>query len=122
MQERYEQLLDPNKDPHLGLPIPELETVARKLLERTRDLKLFLHSYSVSLNFEHGDFDVFDMMRVAVREQLAGIKIHVGEGKPQHDLASMEDEALTGVRDSRRRTTCAFIWRRRARASRSSMS
>ncbi len=55
--------------------------IAQKLIERIKIIKLYAHSYALTLNFQKGDFDAIDLLNFAYENRLQGINIHIDSGK-----------------------------------------
>ena len=72
--------------------------IAEKLISRIHEIRLYAHSYSFSLNFQQGGFDTIDLLDFAYDEGLAGIDIHIDDGK-QNSLGKKSEKELKQINE-----------------------
>ncbi len=92
IQERFNILLN-HKAVGADAP-PELtEQLAKKLLSRIGQLRLFAHSYALLANLTYGRFTPADMLDFAYRHELQGLSLHLLDGE-EDSLSQMNPSQL----------------------------
>nr|WP_314266815.1 TIM barrel protein [uncultured Moellerella sp.] len=66
---------------------------AKKIIERADNLPLYLHAYAFHLNMRLERILPNDLLEMAFKQKLAGVKIHVEDGESQ-SLLTMNDSEL----------------------------
>lgn len=74
---------------------------ANKILQRVADIPLYLHAYAFHLNMRMEKILPEDLLAIASRQRLRGVKIHVLDGESQ-SLGCASDEQLQRFGDKAR--------------------
>ncbi|WP_433766399.1 sugar phosphate isomerase/epimerase family protein [Pseudomonas putida] len=100
IQERFNALLN-HKVVEDG-PAPVLnEALARQLLERLGQIRLFAHAYPLLTNLTHGRVTPADLLDFAYRHELQGLSLHLLDGE-ENSLSQMSPAQLQGFADKAR--------------------
>lgn len=75
---------------------------ATELARRAQTAPLFIHAYSLHLNFRFGDFRPVDLLELAAKQKLIGVKIHVEDGEETNSLLTASDETRRIFKDRAR--------------------
>ncbi|MBB3066194.1 sugar phosphate isomerase/epimerase family protein [Limibacillus halophilus] len=78
------------------------KTQAAELARRARHAPLFMHAYSLHLNFRFGDFKPIDLLDFAAEQKLIGVKIHVEDGEEANSLLTASDKTRAAFADHAR--------------------
>ncbi|MCK8657626.1 sugar phosphate isomerase/epimerase family protein [Pseudomonas umsongensis] len=100
IQERFNALLGHNvlED---GSPPVLTDALARQLLERLAQLRLFAHAYPLLTNLTHGRVTPADLLDFAYRHELQGLSLHLLDGE-QNSLSQMTPAQLQVFADKAR--------------------
>ncbi|MGL4860316.1 MAG: sugar phosphate isomerase/epimerase family protein [Enterobacteriaceae bacterium] len=97
LQHHFSALLATNLPAEEKKKIPQLTPeLARHLLSRLDQVRLFAHAYTHLMNFTHGQFRPVDMIDFAWRHELDGLAIHLLDGE-ERSLSQMSDDQLRDV-------------------------
>ncbi|NUT78977.1 TIM barrel protein [Pseudomonas sp. C1C7] len=100
IQERFSALL--NHKVQDDSPAPVLtEALARQLLERLGQMRLFAHAYPLLTNLTHGRVTPADLLDFAYRHELAGLSLHLLDGE-ENSLSQMSPAQLQAFADKAR--------------------
>lgn len=75
---------------------------ARRIIERADTLPLYLHAYAYHLNMRFEKILPGDLLDIANKHHLPGVKIHVLDGETQ-SLSAMTDDQLTAFAEKAKR-------------------
>ncbi|WP_419709972.1 sugar phosphate isomerase/epimerase family protein [Pseudomonas sp. NFX224] len=92
IQERFNALLS-HKATGADAPPVLTQALARQLLERLKQLRLFAHAYPLLTNLTHGRVTPADMLDFAYRHELQGLSLHLLDGE-ENSLSQMTPEQL----------------------------
>jgi len=87
IQERFNALLS-HKAARAGAPPVLTEALARQLLDRLGQLRLFAHAYPLLTNLTHGRVTPADLLDFAYRHELQGLSLHLLDGE-ENSLSQM---------------------------------
>lgn len=97
IQERFNTLLS-HKAGEAGAPPVLTETLARQLLDRLGQLRLFAHAYPLLTNLTHGRVTPADLLDFAYRHELQGLSLHLLDGE-ENSLSQMTPAQLQAFAD-----------------------
>jgi len=97
IQDRFNALLS-HKAGDAAPPPVLTETLARQLLERLKQLRLFAHAYPLLTNLTHGRVTPADMLDFAYRHELQGLSLHLLDGE-ENSLSQMTPAQLQAFAD-----------------------
>ena len=100
IQERFNALLGHNVVED-GSPPVLTDALARQLLERLAQLRLFAHAYPLLTNLTHGRVTPADLLDFAYRHELQGLSLHLLDGE-QNSLSQMTPAQLQVFADKAR--------------------
>jgi sugar phosphate isomerase/epimerase len=92
IQKRFNALLT-HKAVGAEAPPALTEALARQLLERLGQLRLFAHSYPLLANLNNGRLTPADMLDFAYRHELQGLSLHLLDGE-ENSLSQMAQAQL----------------------------
>lgn len=100
IQERFNALLS-HKATGAEAPPVLTQALARQLLERLTQLRLFAHAYPLLTNLTHGRVTPADLLDFAYRHELQGLSLHLLDGE-QNSLSQMSRVQLQAFADKAR--------------------
>ena len=92
IQERFNALLS-HKAVEAEAPPLLTEALARQLLDRLGQLRLFAHAYPLLTNLTHGRVTPGDLLDFAYRHELQGLSLHLLDGE-ENSLSQMTPTQL----------------------------
>ncbi|WP_448092381.1 sugar phosphate isomerase/epimerase family protein [Pseudomonas lini] len=92
IQERFTALLS-HKAAEAGTPPLLTEALARQLLDRLGQMRLFAHAYPLLTNLTHGRVTPADLLDFAYRHELQGLSLHLLDGE-ENSLSQMTPAQL----------------------------
>ena len=92
IQERFNALLSHKVVEHGAVPVLT-DALARRLLERLGQLRLFAHAYPLLTNLTHGRVTPADLLDFAYRHELQGLSLHLLDGE-ENSLSQMSPAQL----------------------------
>jgi sugar phosphate isomerase/epimerase len=92
IQERFNALLSHNAVEDGAVPVLT-DALARRLLERLGQLRLFAHAYPLLTNLTHGRVTPADLLDFAYRHELQGLSLHLLDGEA-NSLSQMSPAQL----------------------------
>jgi sugar phosphate isomerase/epimerase len=100
IQERFNALLS-HKAVDAGAPPALTDALARRLLDRLGQLRLFAHAYPLLTNLTHGRVKPADLLDFAYRHELQGLSLHLLDGE-ENSLSQMNPAQLQAFADKAR--------------------
>jgi sugar phosphate isomerase/epimerase len=100
IQERFNALLS-HKAVDAGAPPALTDALARRLLDRLGQLRLFAHAYPLLTNLTHGRVKPADLLDFAYRHELQGLSLHLLDGE-ENSLSQMTPAQLQAFADKAR--------------------
>lgn len=97
IQERFNALLS-HKAVEAEAPPLLTEALARQLLDRLGQLRLFAHAYPLLTNLTHGRVTPGDLLDFAYRHELQGLSLHLLDGE-ENSLSQMTPTQLQAFAD-----------------------
>ncbi|MEK1842055.1 MAG: TIM barrel protein, partial [Pseudomonas sp.] len=97
IQERFNALLS-HKAAEAGTPPLLTEALARQLLDRLGQMRLFAHAYPLLTNLTHGRVTPADLLDFAYRHELQGLSLHLLDGE-ENSLSQMTPAQLQAFAD-----------------------
>ncbi|VVP79398.1 hypothetical protein PS918_02142 [Pseudomonas fluorescens] len=92
IQERFNALLSHKVVEHGTVPVLS-DALARRLLERLGQMRLFAHAYPLLTNLTHGRVTPADLLDFAYRHELQGLSLHLLDGE-ENSLSQMSPAQL----------------------------
>jgi len=100
IQQRFSALLS-HKAGAAQAPATLTPALARQLLERLGQLRLFAHAYPLLTNLTHGRVTPADLLDFAYRHELQGLSLHLLDGEA-NSLSQMSPPQLSAFADKAR--------------------
>ncbi|WP_433735607.1 sugar phosphate isomerase/epimerase family protein [Pseudomonas putida] len=97
IQERFNALLSHKVFEHGDAPVLT-DALARRLLQRLGQLRLFAHAYPLLTNLTHGRVTPADLLDFAYRHELQGLSLHLLDGE-ENSLSQMSSTQLQAFAD-----------------------
>lgn len=97
LQKDFEKLLNDKLDEDI-INQKFTKEIARKLINRIKNIQLYAHSYAFVLHFEHGVYSPINLLNFAYQNGLNGIDIHIDSGK-EKSLNNMSESELKEVKE-----------------------